>query len=174
MLIIHATRLLIDICYSSLSLIRKITFISLVLIGEFVFLLPLASGSDGRSVERSLFGFFNFLMHVNPAVICVTAYVFSDLVYESRPDSTSLLSIVGLASQILIHIILPISWLGLLRIPYKTFLSFSLMGLVACYQLFIWALVDNAIFAVLQGWLLRMALKERKAMATHRMEKALP
>lgn len=170
-MIINTTRLLTGIYYSSTSLIRKVTLISLLLICEFVSLLPLASGSDGRSVEISLFGFFNLLTRLNPAVICVTTYVFSDSVNRSRPDSTSLLSVVGIASQISIHILLPISWLWLIRIPYKMFLSFPLMGLVASYQLFGWALVDNALFAALQGWLLWMALKERKALATHRREK---
>lgn len=165
-----------SICYLPTSRIRK----GIYLIVEFACMLSfLPSGRYNRPMQVDIWSLLDLLIHTNPAVICVTTYVFIHSVKESRPGSTSLLSVVGIFSQILIHIILPISWARLVRAPLKLFVSASWKGFASAswkdfavlYQVYGWVLVENAAFAGLQGWFLWMALKQRKAMTIHEKER---
>jgi len=140
--------------------------ISIFLLVDFAPLVPLlVIGKHGRWLETILLGLFNIYSRIDPAVICVMTYVCIHSVNKTRPDSTSLLSIIGIISQILIHTILPIFWLGLIRVPFWVFLFPPWNGFAVFYELYGWVLLDNAFFAVLQGRLLWMALRQRKAMA---------
>jgi hypothetical protein len=63
--------------------------------------------------------------------------------------------------------------MGMVKIPFEAYLTLPLNRLVACYQMYGWILVDNGLFAVLQGWLLWIAFKERKAKAIYAKGKSL-
>jgi hypothetical protein len=84
-------------------------------------------------------------------------------IFSANHERKSLLGILGLASQALMHVILAVSWLRLVRIPSDG--SRGWKFLFNWYNLFGWAPVDNVVFAIVQGRLFWSALQERKKLA---------
>ncbi|KAJ5674965.1 uncharacterized protein N7477_004899 [Penicillium maclennaniae] len=107
----------------------------------------------------------HLLPYLNPAV-SVGLYTFSTPIVPRRPDSTSLLSIAGLASQAMVHVILAVSWALMVRPRLDQILTFVWPALIMSYNFFWWPMVDNTVFAVLQGRLLWKACREKKVVAS--------
>jgi len=109
--------------------------------------------------------FPHLLLYINPALIYVGFYALSKRILPMTPDSTSPLSIAGLASQATVHGILTMSWALMVR-PRLNHLTLVWPALIMSYNFFWWPLVDNAIFAVLQGKLLWIALRGDKVISS--------
>jgi hypothetical protein len=135
-----------------------------VLIGLHNF-IPLIPGNSRRTlVERFINGSPLLLFYTNPALIYLGLSAFSKR-GPTKLDSTSPLSLAGIASQAGVHGILTMSW-ALMVWPWFTKYLMRLtviprLDLIKSWNLFLWPLVDNGIFAVLQGKLLWVAIRGR-------------
>lgn len=136
-----------------------------VLTGLHTF-IPLISGNSRRTlVEIFTNGFPQLLFYTNPALVYLgwSAYASRG---PTKLDSTSPLSLAGIASQASVHSILTMSW-ALMVWPWFTKYLMRLTAipwpaLIKSWNLFLWPLVDNGIFAVRQGKLLWVAIRGRK------------
>lgn len=132
-------------------------------IAQLFTLQTLKSGKLDRDMGDSWTSFYHLPLYMNPAATCaVFYYVWPISKPRLKPHSTSTLGLLGLASQAVAHIILAFSWLSIMYAPYSSLISKPWAQIFFWYNTFLWAPVDNAIFAVIQGRLLWIALKERK------------
>lgn len=109
------------------------------------------------------------LPYINPAIY-VGFYTFGNPIVSRKPDSMSLLSIAGLASQAMVHGILAISWALMVRHGLSNILTFVWPAHLISYNFFWWPLVDNAVFAILQARLLWIAFRGRKVISSEDQE----
>jgi hypothetical protein len=73
----------------------------------------------------------------------------------------SALSLAGIASQDIVHGILTVFWALMVR-PWSARMSTLVWpALIMSYSFFLWHLVDNVVFAALQGRLLWVAIRGR-------------
>lgn len=79
-------------------------------------------------------------------------------------DSSAILSLVGLAGQSMMHLILALQWITTAPIPWERVISGSvpLPGLWYFYDVYGWMIVENIIFAGINGNLFRIARKQSK------------
>lgn len=117
----------------------------------------MCGNSRGTMAEIVTTDFSPLLLYINPAVIYMGLNTFSKRV-PTTPESPSSLSIAGLASQTTVHGILTVSWVLMVR-PRLVHLTQVWPALIMSWNFFWWPLVENAIFAVLQGRLLWIALR---------------
>jgi hypothetical protein len=105
------------------------------------------------------------VLFLNPAITGLAYHAFiHDRALPENPDSSSTLSLVGLAGQSLMHLILAVKWITVVPIPWENVMSGSvpLPGLWFFYNFFGWGIVENIVFAVINGCLFRIARKQRK------------
>lgn len=123
--------------------------------------IPLIYGNS-RSTLAEFFtaGLPQLLLYINPSVIYLGLYTFSKH-YKARPESMSALSLAGIASQAIVHGILTVFWALMVR-SWSARMS-TLVGpaLIMSYSFLLWHLVDNVVFAALQGRLLWVAIRGR-------------
>lgn len=162
----NLSRFLTSVYFSCRSFRRKTWLIVLCgLYGLFI-LIPLIFGNSRRTMAEILTADFpHLLLYINPAVIYVGLSAFSKRTLPTRPDSTSPLSLAGLASQATVHGIMTVSWALMVR-PRLNHLTQVWPALIISYNFFWWPLVDNAIFVVLQGRLLWIALRGNKVISS--------
>ncbi len=127
-------------------------------------LTRLISGNFRRTLIETFTNRF-LLFYTNPALVYLGWSAFSKR-GSTKPDSTSLLSLAGIASQVGVHGILTTSW-ALMASPWftkhlMTLTAIPWPALIQSWNFSLWPLVDNGIFAVLQGKLLWVAIRGRK------------
>jgi hypothetical protein len=105
------------------------------------------------------------LLYSNPAVIYVSLYTFSQRPHPTGVDFTSPLALAGLASQVTVHGILTVSWTLMVRPRLNQILTNVWPALIMSYNFLWWPLLDNAIFTILQGRLLWLALRGKKVIS---------
>lgn len=130
-------------------------------------LVPLVYGNSRRTMAEAFTTDFAFLLlYNNPAVIYVSSCTFSQRLLPTGVDSTSPLALAGLASQLTVHGILTISWSLMVRPRLNQILTLVWPALIMSYNFFWWPPVDNAIFTILQGRLLWIALRGEKVISS--------
>ncbi|KAJ5096720.1 hypothetical protein N7456_007441 [Penicillium angulare] len=121
----------------------------------------------GRAMSNLITTAIHLALFVTPAVTCASLYGLSKRIRPMKPDTSSVLSVIGLASQAFVHVALFISMLMLLPITPQKIPTLRWKSFFALYNLYGWALVDNAVYALIQGRLLWMALRNRRMGSTH-------
>lgn len=109
--------------------------------------------------ERVTADFTPLVLYTSPVSIYMGLNLFGKRPL-TRPDSPSFLSIVGLASQDAVHGILTVTWVLMIR-PQLSQLNQPWVVLFMMWSLFWWPMLDDTIWAGLQGRLLWVALKAK-------------
>lgn len=127
------------------------------------FLPASGSGSpetDGRWFRAIVGGVHTIF--INPIVTIIAIAALSPQIRELRahPSNENALSLVGLAVQTVVFTAVALGWLFRLTLPELTWSRFSLRVFIIWYQLVGWAAIDTAIFAVGQGVLLAIGLRQ--------------
>lgn len=138
---------------------------------SFLFILvhiqgsPFLRSSPNRSGGEDVSSFPHLLLFLNPAITGLAYCAFRQgRVLPVNPDSSSSLSLAGLAGQSMMHFILAFKWITEATIPWENVFSGSLPlpGMWFFYNFFVWGFVDNMVLAVVNWRLYRTAQKERK------------
>ena len=140
------------------------------ILNAFVFLLcqvqgnPLLDALPHRGTGDILTSLPHIVLFLNPAITGLAYHAFlHERILPANADSSSILSLVGLAGQSVMHLILALKWITEAPIPWARVLSGSvpLPGLWFFYNFFGWGFVDNLMLALITANLFRIARKER-------------
>lgn len=126
---------------------------------------PFFNGTPHRDIGSTVPSIPHVILCMNPAVTGLAYHAFvHERVLPDRVDSSSILSLMRLAGQSMMHLILALHWITTAPIPWGKVISGSvpLPGLWFLYNVFGWMNVDNIVFAVINGNLFRIARKQRK------------
>jgi hypothetical protein len=159
---------LIGVTFSSMRLRYKIPLIAVYVLHVLHEFIPLILGNPRRSSVRD---FTNsspqLLFYANPALIYLGLSIFLKRGLIKLDSTGTPLSLAGIASQTAVHGIVAVFWAlmlgpGLIRGWRKS----AILNWPTCVLLWNrdwWPVVDNGIFAMLQGKLLWVSFRGRKA-----------
>ncbi|OKP09679.1 hypothetical protein PENSUB_4950 [Penicillium subrubescens] len=121
---------------------------------------PFFGGLPHRDIGSIVPSISHVLLFLNPAVTGLAYHAFIyERVLPDSVDSSSIFSLVGLAGQYMMYLILALKWITTAPIPWEKAISGSvpLPGLWFFYNLFGWIIVENTVFAGINGNLFRVA-----------------
>ncbi|OOQ85686.1 hypothetical protein PEBR_25752 [Penicillium brasilianum] len=145
------------------------------MLSAFVFLLsqvqgtPFLNALPHRGTGEILTSIPHIVLFLNPAITGLAYHAFiHERILPTTQYSSSILSLVGLAGQSVIHLILALKWITEAPIPWARVMSGSvpLPSLWFFYNFFGWGFVENLVLALIHGTLFRMARKERNESPT--------
>lgn len=125
----------------------------------------------GRPRRLSVRGFTNtsppLLLYASPALIYLFLSIFLNRGLAKLDSTGTPLSLAGIASQTAVHGIVAVSWALMVGPPlirnWRKYAVIYWPNYVLLWNRFLWPLVDQGIFAVLQGKSLWVAIRGRKA-----------
>lgn len=126
---------------------------------------PFSDTPPHRGTNEILTSLPHILLFLNPAITGLAYHaLIHDRVLPTNADTSSVLCIVRLAGQSVMHLVLALKWITEAPIPWAKVMSGSvpLPGLWFFYNFFGWSFVDNIVFAMIYANLFRIARKERK------------